>query len=497
MATTKFPLQIGEFEILGSLGHGGMGIVYCARDNTLQRELAIKVQTGDWKRHPELLQRFLREARILAAINHPNVVQIYSVGEHDGAPYFAMELLDGSIADSARLKMPGIAQLKRWMLEAARGLAAIHEMDVVHRDIKPGNLLLTRPTSIEEEHVKVADLGIASAGDQFGGQLTRAGAVMGTSGYLAPEAFRLEHTLDSRADQYSLGVVFFELLARRPPYEDMGDRALIAAIIEPRAAPDVRQFRPEVDAATAQILARMLKDEPDERFESTAALVQALAQVQGTPEPSASAPVAAALPPASPRPPAPPAAGVTAQRPAPSNTSTSGLKITAVAALALLLGVAGFFWQTSRSPPPTTPSTVDEGSLIAPSADATAAARSADLMHREAWAKYLLGRYLLRSWGEDEERWTLELPQQDAGVLVAELKGPERQIIELRGRVESQSSQAMDGESWDVYRLHLTGDDGRVVDVRIEFSESSTSGEGVYTHAGHSLRFDVEDSEDL
>ena len=84
MPTTKFPLQIGGFEILGSLGHGGMGIVYCGRDNTLQRELAIKVQTGDWERHPELLQRFLREARILAAINHPNVVQIYSVGEHDG-----------------------------------------------------------------------------------------------------------------------------------------------------------------------------------------------------------------------------------------------------------------------------------------------------------------------------------------------------------------------------------------------------------------------------
>ena len=351
MPTTRFPQQIGGFEILGSLGHGGMGIVYCGRDNTLQRELAIKLQTGDWKRHPELLQRFLREARILARISHPNVVQIYSVGEHEGAPFFAMELLEGSIADSARLKMPGIAQLKRWMLEAARGLAAIHEMGVVHRDIKPGNLLLTRPTSVEEEHVKVADLGIASSGELFGDPLTRAGAVMGTPGYLPPEAFRLEHTLDSRADQYSLGVVFFELLARRAPYQDMGDRALLAAIIEPRCAPDVREFRPEVDAATAQILARMLKDEPEERFENTTALVQALSLVQGhaaSPVPAAA--VAAAAPPAANSSRPTPSAQITAQRPL-QRRSAWLWKALALAFLALLAGFAALQWQASRSNP--------------------------------------------------------------------------------------------------------------------------------------------------
>jgi len=500
MAVTRILQQIGGFEVLGTLGHGGMGIVYRARDNTLQRELAIKVQTGDWKERPELLQRFLREARILASINHPNVVQIYSVGEHEGAPFFAMELLEGSIADAARLKMPAIDQVRRWMLDAARGLAAIHEMGVVHRDIKPGNLLLTRPTSVEAEHVKVADLGIASAGEQFGSPLTRAGAVMGTSGYLAPEAFRLEHTLDSRADQYSLGVVFFELLARRGPYQDMGDRALLAAIIEPRVAPDVREFRPEVDAATAMIVARMLRDEPDERFEDSAALVHALTQVQGSaagpPNPIV-APAASAPGDSGPR------LSLPRQNPAaetgPSAVARTGpgLKGVALIIVTLTIGFAAYHWQSVRSGSSLTPATTPADPLVGVAQDAPTPARIIDPMHREAWAKYVLGHYLLKSWAEGEETWTLDLLKQEGGLLAATLKGPEPQTVELTGRVDSQTTQTMDGETWDVYQLHLTGADDRSMAVRIEFSESYTSGEGVYVHATERLRFDVEDSEDL
>ena len=530
MAMTKFPRQIGGFEILGSLGQGGMGVVYCARDHTLQRDLAIKVQTGDWQNNPERMQRFMREARILARINHPNVVQIYSVGEHEGAPFFAMELLEGSIADAARLKLPSIAQLKRWILEAARGLAAIHEMGVVHRDIKPGNLLLTRASSVEDEHVKVADLGIASAGEQFGAALTRAGAVLGTSGYLPPESFLLEHTLDSRADQYSLGVVFFELLARRPPYDDMGDRALVAAILEPRTPPDVRSFRPEVDGGTAAILTRMLQDDPDQRFENSAALVQALSMVQDTPSiqrmpaegvavelarsvtakvpPPTPLPVSPALarpgpPSPPPRPPAatpaaPAANAPTQQRLVPSRSSNTALKAVAWVALALVIGLAGSYLWRTPSPAPvaasttaSSPQTESAPAVVTLGADAQAL----DPLQREAWAKYLLASYHLES--ADDDHWTLILADQDAGVIEAELSGWDDETIELSGRVDSNVTETVDGEDWDVYRVKLLGPADLVLDIRFKFSESATAGEGTLIGQGDHQEFKILSSTDL
>lgn len=524
MPLARFPRQIGGFEVLGSLGQGGMGIVYCARDPALQRELAIKLQAGDWHSKPEHLERFMREARILARINHPNVVQIYSVGEHEGAPYFAMEMLEGSVADAARLRMPGIAQVKRWMLEAARGLAAIHETGVVHRDIKPGNLLLTRATSIEEEHVKVADLGIASTGAQFGAALTRVGAVLGTNGYLAPESFRPGHVLDGRADQYSLGVVFFELLARRPPYADMGDSALRAAALAPRVPPDVREWRPEVDGATAAVLKRMLHDDPAQRFADTPALVQAMQQVQDSPsrerpaeaEPPArathsnTAPVPPPTPPPAPRPlppaappptPAghPPAASLpdaqTRQRSA-APASGTGRMLAILLGLSLLVGLATAYWlgpeppaATATPDAPAAPADSDSG---LPTLGTTAGAP--DPLQREAWAKFLLARYHLQT--VDGDAWTLDLSDQDRGVIAAELAGWDDEPVELTGRVDSQASETADDEDWDVYRLTLVGPADVAVTLRIAFSETSTVGEGTLSGYGERMDFEVQGSED-
>ena len=525
MALARFPRQIGGFEILGSLGQGGMGIVYGARDHTLQRDLAIKLQAGDWHSKPEHLERFLREARILARINHPNVVQIYSVGEQEGAPYFVMELLEGSVAESARLRMPGVAQAKRWMLEAARGLAAIHEMGVVHRDIKPGNLLLTRATSVEEEHVKVADLGIASAGTQFGASLTRAGAVLGTHGYLAPESFRTKHTLDGRADQYSLGVVFYELLARRPPYPDMGDAALRAAALSPRVPPDVREYRPGVDDATAAILKRMLHDDPDQRFPDTPTLVQALQQVQDSPSaqrpaavsaevpvavarsstapvpPPTPPPIARPLQPAAPPPPpvhpaTPRADAHTRQRATPPSGTWRKLGI--LFGLALLVGFGVSLLSDRQSgpnarPDATPPAVAPDTSL--PALGSTAGTQMPDPLQREAWAKYLLGRYRLRS--ADGDALVLDLLDQDDGVISAELAGWEDAPVELSGQVESNASETADGEDWDAYRLRLAGPADLAIRLRVAFSDTATAGEGTLTESGEDTRLSVEGSEEL
>jgi eukaryotic-like serine/threonine-protein kinase len=506
MSMTKIPVSIGGFEILGTLGQGGMGVVYCVRDHTLGRDLAVKVQTGDWKQHPERLVRFLREARILANINHPNVVQIYSVGEHEGAPFFAMELLEGSIADAARLKAPGIAQVKRWMMEAARGLAAIHEKGVVHRDIKPGNLLLTRPTSLEEEHVKVADLGIATAGHQFGESLTRVGAVLGTSGYLPPEAFRAGYTLDGRADQYSLGVVFFELLARRSPYADMSDGAVLTAVHEPRSAPDVREFRPEVDAVTAQIVARMLSDDPEQRFDSTQSLVQALGFVQGD---TARTAMASAVAPPFPQPvqrvgqsvhvAVAPATAVS--RSPVIAASRFGILKAVMAGITLVTIIAAGYW-FSKLPSPATSGEPAASAKPSPVVTEAAPASSAvvpatvDPKLGVAWAKYVLGEYKLSSRAGDEDNWSLNLQKQNNGVIRAELSGPEAEPIALTGAVVSQTAETIDGQESDIYALSLKDESGHVVDVRIEFTDEETAGEGSIVYQGQRRRFDIVDDEE-
>ena len=273
--------EIGGFELIEELGRGGMGVVYRARDHALKRDLAVKLQNGEWTNDLLMLQRFLREAQILASINHPHVISIYAVGEHAGSPYFAMELLEYSVSDACKLKAPTMAQLKRWMLEAARGLGALHERGVIHRDIKPGNLLLTKANSLEPERVKVADLGIASSGNLFGPRLTQLGSILGTTGYLAPEAMQPDLSLDARADQYSLGVVFFELLARRAPFSDLERATAIrSGTAAPLHAPDIRLARPDIDPATAQLITRMLEFDRNARFPDTQSLIAALFKLQ-------------------------------------------------------------------------------------------------------------------------------------------------------------------------------------------------------------------------
>lgn len=505
MHPTDHPPYIGGFEILGEIGRGGMGVVYRARDPALQRELAIKLQSGNWEQHPEEMERFLREARILAKINHPNVVQIYSVGTHEGAPFFAMELLEQAVADAARLRMPGVAQLKRWMLDAARGLAAIHDMGVVHRDIKPANLLLTTPTSVESEHVKIADLGIASASDLFGGRLTQAGMVLGTTGYLAPEAWFPDAVLDGRADQYALGVVYFELLTGRSPHTFQSDAEAINVMMSPPDAPDVRSFRPDIDDATAELIARMLKPRPRDRFESSAELVQAMLSTM----PAGTADYRVPTP----RPIARPAAradadvtrvrleeGPTLARKDAGGTSPSRTLQTWAMLLPALLLMPILAWYflvyAGKSVAPEAPrvveSTEEESGDTEDPAVVVVPAQAAS----SAWADYLLGHYTLKT-ESTEATWILSLLEHDNGDLRAELAGLDDKPIKLRATVDSQVDEIRGDSTWTISRVSFKGKGGFEMVLRIEFDEEQTIGSGVMKRAGIDERLTIVDGTDL
>ena len=199
--------RLGPYEIQQPLGTGGMGEVYRARDTRLHRDVAVKVLPGDFAQEPGARARFDREARLISQLSHPHICALYDVGEHDGSAFLVMELLEGeTLAEKLRRGALSIAQTLQIGAEIATALHDAHRHGIVHRDLKPGNVMLAR------SGVKLLDFGIAKAAIVEGGSdavttepLTRAGAVLGTPRYMAPEQVRGLPT-DHRTDIFALGV---------------------------------------------------------------------------------------------------------------------------------------------------------------------------------------------------------------------------------------------------------------------------------------------------
>lgn len=278
-ASPPLPERIASVRITRALGRGAMGEVYEGVDEALGRAVAVKLLAAD-DTDVEARTRFDREAHALARLQHPNVVGVFSKGRVEQRPYFVMELVEGpSALDLIRDGPLPLGQALMVIRQAALGLEAAASAGVVHRDVKPANLLVAADGT-----VKVADFGVCKI-PELGPHMTEAGTTLGTPFYMAPEQARGE-AVDTRADQYALGATLFHLLSGRPPYASTQTVAqLLAHQKEP--VPDIRAVAPGVPAGVALVMQRMMAKTPAERFASYAELLAALddAELQTLPAP--------------------------------------------------------------------------------------------------------------------------------------------------------------------------------------------------------------------
>jgi hypothetical protein len=281
--------EVAGFRIVEEAGSGGMGVVYRAEETGLGgRPVALKLLPPALAGDPDFRARFLREMRVAAAIDHPNIVPIYRAGEDRGRLYLAMRYVHAS--DLRRvLEAEGRLEPARALAildQVARALDAAHARGLVHRDVKPGNILLAPPVlDGEPEHVYLVDFGLARS-DSDDRSIGGGGSFLGTPRYAAPEQ-AAGRPVDGRTDGYALGCVLYECLTGRPPFADGSGEAVLLAHLE-AAPPRLTTLRPDLPPAIDQVIARALAKAPEHRFPTCRALIEAARQAlvpKGTPEP--------------------------------------------------------------------------------------------------------------------------------------------------------------------------------------------------------------------
>jgi serine/threonine-protein kinase len=256
----NIPSKIGKYDVLGVIGHGGMGVVYKAVDHRLDREVAIKMMTGGFVDDPDLRKRFFREAQSLASLQHPNIVTVYDLGDYEGNPYLVMQYMEGETLDSALTNKRKLSLLDKFniVVQVCNGLAYAHRRFVVHRDIKPANIMLEKDGGI-----KIFDFGIAHVGDQ---SVTKTGQMVGTPPYMSPEQINGK-TVDARSDLFSLGVVLYQLCADHLPFQGDSPASTFLKILYDPIPPlkdHLASYPTELDA----ILERSLAKDPGDRYGS-------------------------------------------------------------------------------------------------------------------------------------------------------------------------------------------------------------------------------------
>ena len=264
--------RLGKYEIVGKIGQGAMGEVYRAHDAILNRDVAVKTMSAAIGSDDELRKRFHREAQSAARLNHPNIITVYDFGEEGGKIYMAMELLEGrDLKDVIGRHTPlTLDQKVQLMEQITEGLAFAHAKDVVHRDLKPANIHI-QPNG----QVKIMDFGLAKLASS---DMTRAGMIMGTPNYMSPEQVRGEKA-DARSDVFSLGAVFYELLANRKPFEADSLHAVLFQVMQNEPEP-LLNLVPDVPPMLAQVVERAMAKDSTQRFRDAGELRDAMRQVR-------------------------------------------------------------------------------------------------------------------------------------------------------------------------------------------------------------------------
>ena len=262
-----------HYELDSEIGRGGMGIVYRAKDRRLKRTVAIKLLPPELAFRSDIKTRFLREAETAAQLSHPNIVPIYTVDETEGLVFFVMAYVDGENL-AKRIFERGVLpteDVRRILRDVADALAYAHERGVVHRDIKPDNIII----SAQNGRPMVTDFGIARAVSDGDSRLTATGMAIGTPAYMSPEQAAGERAIDGRSDLYSLGIVAYQMLAGQPPFIAGSTPAMLVKHISERPIP-VQQRRADVPDDLARAVMLLLEKDPANRFPSASALVAAL-----------------------------------------------------------------------------------------------------------------------------------------------------------------------------------------------------------------------------
>ena len=257
----------GRYRLESKLGSGGMSTVYLARDETLERWVAAKVLHREISDQPDQIERFRREARAVAQVSHPNVVAVIDAGEDGGRPYIVFEYVDGETLKQRIDHHSGglpLDEAAAYAIEVGRGLAAAHARRLVHRDVKPQNVLID-----SEGRAKVTDFGIARELEQDG--LTKTGRVLGTTDYVSPEQ-AMGQPVDARSDIYSLGIVLYEMLTGEVPFK--ADNLVGVAMKHVNEKmPDVQKRRRDVSSALAAVVERATEKKPDKRYHDMNAML--------------------------------------------------------------------------------------------------------------------------------------------------------------------------------------------------------------------------------